>query len=117
MLPISTAYLGGLKRDVSRIAHYLPQWDMLEPIGFRTYLEAAAIFRSARAKGVAVTTLDALRGERHGAWRHTVYPRQGLCKDRRHRASAALCFLNAPHSYRGQLATTLPPATNPGYPG
>jgi predicted nucleic acid-binding protein len=57
---VVTEVLQGLKRDVSRIEHYLSQWDMVEPIGFRTYLEAAAIFRSARAKGVAVTTLDTL---------------------------------------------------------
>jgi predicted nucleic acid-binding protein len=55
---VVTEVLKGLKRDVSRIEHYLSQWDMVEPIGSRTYLEAAAIFRSARAKGVAVTTLD-----------------------------------------------------------
>lgn len=52
--------LQGLKRDVSRIEHYLSQWDILEPSGFKTYSEAAAIFRSARAKGVAVTTIDTL---------------------------------------------------------
>ena len=40
--------------------HYLSQWEMLEPTGFRTYREAAVIFRSARAKGIAVTTVDAL---------------------------------------------------------
>jgi predicted nucleic acid-binding protein len=50
----------GLKRDVSRIEHYLSQWEMLEPRGFSTYREAASIFRTARAKGVAVTTTDAL---------------------------------------------------------
>lgn len=52
--------LQGLTRDVSRIEHYLSQWDMLEPRGFRTYREAAAIFRLARAKGVSLTTIDAL---------------------------------------------------------
>jgi predicted nucleic acid-binding protein len=52
--------LQGLKRDVSRFEHYLSQWDMLEPKGFSTYREAAAIFRAARAQGVAVTTIDAL---------------------------------------------------------
>ena len=57
---VVTEVLQGLKRDVSRIEHYLSQWDMLEPSGFRTYREAAVIFRSARAKGVAVTTVDAL---------------------------------------------------------
>jgi len=57
---VITEVLQGLKRDVSRLEHYLSQWDMLEPKGFSTYREAAAIFRTARAKGVAVTTIDAL---------------------------------------------------------
>jgi predicted nucleic acid-binding protein len=57
---IVTEVLQGLRREVSRIEHYLSQWDMLEPTGFRTYREAAVIFRSARAKGVTVTTVDAL---------------------------------------------------------
>jgi len=52
--------LQGLTRDVGRIEHYLSQWEMLEPRGFRTYREAAAIFRRGRAKGVSLTTLDAL---------------------------------------------------------
>ena len=52
--------LQGLKRDVSRIEQYLSQWEMLEAEGFSTYREAAGIFRVARAKGVAVTTIDAL---------------------------------------------------------
>jgi len=33
---------------------------MLEPKGFSTYREAARIFRAARAKGVAFTTIDSL---------------------------------------------------------
>ena len=57
---VITEVLQGLKRDVSRLEHYLLQWDMLEPRGFSTYREAAAISRAARAKGVAVTTIDAL---------------------------------------------------------
>ena len=57
---VVTEVLQGLRRDVSRIEHYLSQWDMLEPVGCGTYREAAAIFRTARAKGVAVTTVDAL---------------------------------------------------------
>jgi len=57
---VVTEILQGLKRDVSRLEHYLSQWDMPEPKGFSTYREAAHIFRSARAKGVAVTTVDAL---------------------------------------------------------
>jgi len=57
---VVTEILQGLKRDVSRIESYLSQWEMLEPRGFRTYREAAMIFRSARAAGIAVTTVDAL---------------------------------------------------------
>jgi predicted nucleic acid-binding protein len=52
--------LQGLTRDVRRIEHYLSQWEMLEPRGFRTYREAAAIFRLARSKGVSLTTIDTL---------------------------------------------------------
>jgi predicted nucleic acid-binding protein len=52
--------LQGLTRDVSRIEQYLSQWELLEPRGFRTYREAAAIFRLARGKGVSLTTIDAL---------------------------------------------------------
>jgi predicted nucleic acid-binding protein len=57
---VVTEVLQSLKRDAGRIEHYLSQWEMLEPMGFRTYREAAVIFRSARAKGIAVTTVDAL---------------------------------------------------------
>jgi len=57
---VVTEILQGLKRDVNRIEQYLSQWEMLEPKGFPTYREAAGIFRAARAKGVAVTTADAL---------------------------------------------------------
>jgi predicted nucleic acid-binding protein len=57
---VVTEILQGLTRDASRIEHYLSQWEMLEPRGFRTYGEAAAIFRLGRAKGVSLTTIDAL---------------------------------------------------------
>jgi predicted nucleic acid-binding protein len=33
---------------------------MLEPSGFATYREAAVVFRLARAKGITLTTIDAL---------------------------------------------------------
>jgi predicted nucleic acid-binding protein len=33
---------------------------MLEPRGFATYREAAAVFRLARAKGITLTTIDTL---------------------------------------------------------
>jgi predicted nucleic acid-binding protein len=52
--------LQGLTRNVTRIEHYLSQWEMLEPRGFTTYREAGMVFRQARAKGIAVTTIDAL---------------------------------------------------------
>jgi len=35
-------------------------WEMLEPSGFPTYREAAAIFRLARSKGISLTTIDTL---------------------------------------------------------
>jgi predicted nucleic acid-binding protein len=50
--------LQGLTRDARRIEQYLAQWEMLEPRGFETYREAAAIYRAARAKGVTPTTID-----------------------------------------------------------
>ncbi len=52
--------LQGLTRDVSRIERYLSQWELLEPSGSPTYREAAAILRLARARGVSLTTIDAL---------------------------------------------------------
>jgi predicted nucleic acid-binding protein len=52
--------LQGLTRHVRQIEHYLSRWEMLKPHGFRTYCEAAAIFRLGRSKGVSLTTLDAL---------------------------------------------------------
>lgn len=52
--------LQGLTRNVSQVEHYLSMWEMLEPQGFSTYRQAAAIFRLARAKGITLTTIDAL---------------------------------------------------------
>ena len=57
---VSTEVLQRLTRDVRRIEQYMSQWDLLEPSGLRTYREAAAIFRLARAKGVSLTTIDVL---------------------------------------------------------
>ena len=57
---VVTEILQGLTRDVDRIEKYLSQWEMIEPKGFRTYSQAAAIFRLARAKGVSLTTIDTL---------------------------------------------------------
>jgi predicted nucleic acid-binding protein len=52
--------LQGLTRDCARIASFLAQWDMLDPRGFETYQEAAALYRAARAKGISLTTIDTL---------------------------------------------------------
>ncbi|MGB9066950.1 MAG: PIN domain-containing protein [Candidatus Acidiferrales bacterium] len=52
--------LQGLTRDVSEIERHLRQWEMLEPGGFGTYREAAALFRLARAKGLTLTTINTL---------------------------------------------------------
>ena len=52
--------LEGLTRNATQIEHYLSQWEMLEPRGFATYREAAAVFRLARAKGITLTTIDTL---------------------------------------------------------
>jgi predicted nucleic acid-binding protein len=57
---IVTEVLQGLTRDASVIGRYLGMWEILEPRGFRTYREAAAIFRAARAKGIRLTTIDSL---------------------------------------------------------
>ena len=57
---VVTEILQGLTRDVRRIEQYLIQWELLEPRGFRTYRETAAIFRLARSRGVTLTTIDAL---------------------------------------------------------
>lgn len=52
--------LQGLTREVAAIEQFLAQWELLEPRGFQTYQRAATIFRSARGKGVALTTIDTL---------------------------------------------------------
>jgi len=52
--------LQGLTRDEGRVEEYLTMWEMLEPSGFSTYREAAAIFRLARSKGISLTTIDTL---------------------------------------------------------
>jgi predicted nucleic acid-binding protein len=57
---VVTEILQGLTRDAGRVADYLSQWELLEPRGFRTYREAAEIFRLGRAKGVSLTTVDVL---------------------------------------------------------
>lgn len=57
---VVTEILQGLTRDVTRIERYLAQWEMLEPEGPSTYVEAAALYRQGRAKGISLTTIDAL---------------------------------------------------------
>ena len=57
---IVSEILQGLRRDVDQIEHHFSQWDMLEPLGFSTYREAAAIFRLGRAKGFSLTTINTL---------------------------------------------------------
>jgi predicted nucleic acid-binding protein len=52
--------LQGLTRDVAQIERYLTMWDILEPAGFSTYRDAAAIFRLARSKGISLSTIDTL---------------------------------------------------------
>ncbi|MGH9398112.1 MAG: PIN domain-containing protein [Terriglobia bacterium] len=57
---IVTEVLQGLSRDVDPIERHLRLWDLLEPRGFETYRNAAALVRLARSHGVALTTADAL---------------------------------------------------------
>ena len=52
--------LQGLTRDAGSIEQFLAQCDILEPRGFETYREAAAIYRAARAQGISLTTIDTL---------------------------------------------------------
>ena len=52
--------LQGLTRDLEPIEQYLAQWDRIEAGGFETYREAARIYRTARAKGITLTTIDTL---------------------------------------------------------
>jgi len=57
---VVTEVLQGLKRDARLVEGYLAQVKMLEPQGLSTYLNAAAIFRTARSKGISLATIDAL---------------------------------------------------------
>ena len=52
--------LQGLTRDAGHVEGFLAQWEMLEPQGFETYLQAAAIYRAACTRGVSLTTIDTL---------------------------------------------------------
>jgi predicted nucleic acid-binding protein len=57
---VVTEVLQGLRRNVGEIERYLAMWEILEPVGYSTYREAADVFRRARAKGVSLSTIDAL---------------------------------------------------------
>jgi predicted nucleic acid-binding protein len=52
--------LQGLIRGSGSIEQYLAQWELLEPRSFETYREAARIYRAARGRGIALTTIDTL---------------------------------------------------------
>jgi predicted nucleic acid-binding protein len=52
--------LQGLTRDAGLIERLLAQCDLLEPMGYETYREAARIYRSGRARGISLTTIDTL---------------------------------------------------------
>ena len=52
--------LQGLTRDSRSIEQYLQQWEIIEPEGFATYCRAATIYRTARANGVTLSTIDTL---------------------------------------------------------
>lgn len=57
---IVSEVLQGLTRDIAQIEQLLQMWEMIEPSGFSTYREAAAIFRMARERGTSLSTIDAL---------------------------------------------------------
>ena len=57
---VVTEVLQGLVRDAAIVERYLGMWEMLEPRGFSTYRQAAAIFRLGRAKGITLSTIDAV---------------------------------------------------------
>lgn len=52
--------LQGLTRNAGAIEGFLAGFDLLEPLGFESYRTAAGIFRTARGKGVSLTTVDTL---------------------------------------------------------
>jgi predicted nucleic acid-binding protein len=57
---VVTEVLQGLTRDSGPIERFLALCDMLEPRGFETYRDAAAIYRAARARGYSLTTIATL---------------------------------------------------------
>lgn len=57
---IVTEVLQGLRREVDEVARLLARWPLVEAGGYDTYVFAASIFRQARARGLTVSTVDAL---------------------------------------------------------
>jgi len=52
--------LQGLTRDAGPIERLLAACDFVEPAGFETYRDAAALYRTARTRGISLTTIDTL---------------------------------------------------------
>jgi predicted nucleic acid-binding protein len=57
---VVTEVVQGFTRDASSVEEYLADFEMLEPKGFSTYRNAAAIFRAARSIGISLATIDVL---------------------------------------------------------
>ena len=57
---IVTEVLQGLKREVVQVTRLLARWPLVEPNGFVSYVAAASIYRQARARGLTLSTIDAL---------------------------------------------------------
>ena len=57
---IVTEVLQGLKHDVGQVTRLLASWPLVEPRGFVSCVAAASIFRQAGARGLTLSTLDAL---------------------------------------------------------
>jgi predicted nucleic acid-binding protein len=57
---VVTEVLQGIRRDVPQVTRLLAGWPLLEPRGLFSSVAAAGIHRQARARGVTVSTIDAL---------------------------------------------------------
>jgi len=57
---VVTEVLQGLRYDIEPVRRILARQPLLEPHGFVTYEAAAGIFREAKARGVTLSTIDAL---------------------------------------------------------
>ena len=57
---VLTEVLQGLTRDVEPVTDLLSRWPLIEPGGFATYEAAATLFRQARARGLTLSTVDAV---------------------------------------------------------